>query len=206
MTTASTHQTVFLRQGVEIDGTARSIARLPDAHRSLGTGDPSRSASFGEADLRLANRGGARISTTEIADVLRRRHSIEVALHAIAPDASLARGARSVPWAVLRQLFDAFADIRGVGLAKMTKTLYPKWPALVPMLDSVVQSYLVDDDPGPHSPFGARALELVRSYKRDLDKNRASIRVLRRELAMRNYVVTEVRILDLLIWSVKTKP
>ena len=74
------------------------------------------------------------------------------------------------------------------------------------MLDSVVQSYLVDDDPGPHSPFGARALELVRSYKRDLDKNRASIRVLRRELAMRNYVVTEVRILDLLIWSVKTKP
>ena len=138
-------------------------------------------------------------------DVLQRRHSIERALRAIAPDASLARGARSVPWGVLRQLFDVFADIRGVGLAKMTKALYPKWPALVPMLDSVVQSYLVDDDPGPQSPFGARALEPVRSYKRDMDKNRASIRALRQELAMRDYVVTEVRILDLLIWSVKTK-
>ncbi len=205
MTTASTHQTVVLRKGVEIEEPLGVLLGFLDAHWSLGTGDASRAASFGEADLRLANRGGARISRTEIADVLRRRDSIELALQAIAPDASLARGARSVPWAVLRQLFDAFADIRGVGLAKMTKTLYPKWPALVPMLDSVVQSYLVDDDPGPHSPFGARALELVRSYKRDLDKNRASIRALRQELAMRKYVVTEVRILDLLIWSVKTK-
>ena len=205
MTTASTHQTVLLRKGVKIEEPLGELLGFLDAHWSLGTGDPSGAASFGEADLRLANRGGARISRAEIADILQRRHSIERALRAIAPDASLARGARSVPWGILRQLFDAFADIRGVGLAKMTKALYPKWPALVPMLDSVVQSYLVDDDPGPQSPFGARALELVRSYKRDMDKNRTSIRALRRELAMRDYLVTEVRILDLLIWSVKTK-
>ena len=72
------------------------------------------------------------------------------------------------------------------------------------MLDSVVQTYLGDDDPGAQSPFGERALELVRGYKRDLDRNRAALRALRQELAGRGHRLTEVRILDLLIWSVET--
>jgi uncharacterized protein DUF6308 len=160
------------------------------------------SASFTESDLRLANRGGARISAAEIAAVLERRRAIERALRAIAPDASLAGAVSSVPWLPLRQLFEAFADIRGVGLSKMTKALHPKRPALIPMLDSVVQRYLVDDDLGAQAPFGERALELVRGYKRDLDRNRVAVRAVRQALARRGYDLTEVRILDLLIWSV----
>ena len=108
-----------------------------------------------------------------------------------------------MPWPPLRQLFDAFADIRGVGFSKMTKALHRKRPALVPMLDSVVQGYLEDDDPGAPAPFGERALGLVRGYKRDLDRNRAAVRAVRRELARRGHRLTEVRILDLLIWSVE---
>jgi Family of unknown function (DUF6308) len=106
-----------------------------------------------------------------------------------------------VPWLPLRQLFEAFADIRGVGFSKTTKTLHPKRPALIPMLDSVVQKYLAEDDPGAEAPFGERALGLVRGYKRDLDRNRAALRAVREELARRGYRLTEVRILDLLIWS-----
>jgi hypothetical protein len=111
-----------------------------------------------------------------------------------------------VPWLPLRRLFDAFADIRGVGCSKMTKALHPKRPALIPMLDRVVQKYLGDDDPGAQAPFGERALELVRGYKRDLDRNRVAVRTVRQELAQRNYGLTEVRILDLLIWSVEAAP
>jgi hypothetical protein len=69
------------------------------------------------------------------------------------------------------------------------------------MLDSVVQRYLADDDPDARSPFGERAVELVRGYKRDLDRNRAALRAVRLEVARRGYDLTEVRILDLLIWS-----
>jgi hypothetical protein len=108
-----------------------------------------------------------------------------------------------VPWLQLRQLFDAFADLRGVGLSKMTKTLHRKRPALIPMLDSVVQGYLADDDPGAKAPFGERALGLVRGYKRDLDVNRVPLRAVRRELAKRSHPLSEVRVLDLLIWSVE---
>jgi hypothetical protein len=106
-----------------------------------------------------------------------------------------------VPWLPLGQLFGAFAGIRGVGVSKMTKALYRKRPALIPILDSIVQKYLEDDDPGPQAPFGERALGLVRGYRRDLDNNRAAVGAVRQELAGRGYRLTEVRILDLLILS-----
>ena len=84
-----------------------------------------------------------------------------------------------MPWPPLAQLFDAFAEIRGVGMSKMTKALYPKRPALIPMLDSIVQKYLHDDDLGAQAPFAERALGLVRGYQRDLDHNRAAVQAVR---------------------------
>jgi hypothetical protein len=62
----------------------------------------------------------------------------------------------------------------------------------------------VDDDPGPRAPFGERSLALVRSYKRDLDRNRTALRAIHRELARRGHRLSETRILDLLIWSAAT--
>jgi hypothetical protein len=196
-----TATSVCLRNSVVEDPLAVVLGFL-EAYGLGDAPDPSGPRSFGEPDLRLANRWGSRISAAEIAAILERRGAIERALRAISPDTPLAG---SVPWLVLRDLFDAFAGIKGVGFSKMTKALHRKRPALVPILDSVVQSYLRDDDPGAGAPFGERALELVRGYKRDLDKNRSAVRAIRRELATRGYRVTDVRILDLLIWSVETQ-
>ena len=72
--------------------------------------------------------------------------------------------ARSIPWAPLARLFGGFAGIRGVGFSKMTKALHKKRPALIPMLDSVVQAYL-DEPPQPEGSFGQQAIALVRAYK-----------------------------------------
>jgi hypothetical protein len=201
--TTSSLQPVVLRNGVDIEDPLAVILAFLEAHWHREATDPGESASFAESDLRLANRSGARISAPEVAAILERRGEIERALQAIAPRASLAGSESSVPWMALRQLFDAFADIRGVGFSKMTKALHRKRPALIPMLDSVVQQYLKDDDLGAQSPFGDRALGLVRGYKRDLDRNWAAVRALRQELARDRYELTEARILDLLIWSVE---
>ena len=189
-----------LRNGVVIEDPLGVVLGFLTAYR-LDTGGPSRPESFGEPDLRLANRDGARISAAEIAATLERRPAIEQALRAIAPDASLAGAADSVPWLPLGQLFGAFAGIRGVGMSKMTKALYRKRPALIPILDSIVQRYLQEDDLGAGASFGERTLGLVRGYQRDLDDNREAVRVAQQELAGRGYVLTEVRILDLLILS-----
>jgi len=199
--TASSVRPVVLRNGTEVEDPVRAVLGFLKAPGRFDVSDPARPASFGEADLRLANRGGARISAAQIAAILERRRPIERALRDIPPGASLSAELNSVPWPPLRQLFGAFADIRGVGLAKMTKALYPKRPALIPMLDSMVQNYLRDDDLGAQAPFAERALGLVRGYRRDLDRNRAAVQAIRQDLMRRGYGLTEVRILDLLILS-----
>jgi hypothetical protein len=56
-----------------------------EAYGPLDVTVASRPASFGASDLRLANRGGARISAAEIAAVLERRRTIARALKAIDP-------------------------------------------------------------------------------------------------------------------------
>jgi hypothetical protein len=202
--TTSSVPPVVLRDGIGVADPLGVVLRLLE-HGRFEVGERSARRSFDESDLRGANRDGARISAAEIAAILERRRAIERALRAIAADASLAAPEKSVPWLPLGQLFSAFADIRGVGFSKMTKALYRKCPALIPMLDSVVQKYLEDDDLGTKAPFGDRALGFVQGYKRDLDRNRTAMREIRRELARRKYGVTEVRILDLLIWSIRVE-
>jgi hypothetical protein len=196
--------TITLRGGVELDNALELALEFLEAYSGLETGESSGPASFDESDLRLANRGGARISAAQIAAILERRGEVERALGQIDPDASLMDATSSIPWAPLKRLFDAFADIHGVGFSKMTKALHKKRPALIPMLDSVVQGYLTRDLPRASTPasFGERATALVRSYKHDLDRNRSALHDVQRALARRGYELTEVRILDLLIWSV----
>jgi Family of unknown function (DUF6308) len=196
--------TITLRGGVELDNALALALEFLEAYPSRESDESSGPASFGESDLRLANRGGARISAAQIAAILERRGEVEQALGQLDPDASLMDATSSIPWTSLTRLFDAFADIHGVGFSKMTKTLHTKRPALIPMLDSVVQEYLTRDLPQTSSPasFGERATALVRSYKHDLDRNRSALHEIQRELAGREYQLTEVRILDLLIWSV----
>jgi Family of unknown function (DUF6308) len=196
--------TINLRGGIEVENPLELALDFLAAYSSYEARDSSRPASFDESDLRQANRGGARISAAEIAAILERRGEIEGALREIRPATSLADRASAIPWLPLTRLFDAFSDIRGVGFSKMTKALHPKRPALIPMLDSVVQAYLTRNDPATRSSgsFGEHATALVRSYKQDLDRNRSALRKIQRELASRDYRLTEVRILDLLIWSV----
>jgi Family of unknown function (DUF6308) len=199
--------TVVLRHGIEVGHPLEVALAFLEAPSAYDSQQSSSAALFDESDLRLANRGGARISAAEIAAILERRDTIEGALREIDRDASLADAPGSIPWTPLRRLFDAFADLRGVGFSKMTKTLHRKRPALIPILDSVVQAYLTKDDPASlsASPFGERAMALVRSYKRDLDRNRAVLDETRQELASRGYRLTEVRILDVLIWTAMTR-
>ena len=193
---------VILRGGLEIEDPLDVTLRFVEAYPAWDSRD-SRPRSFDEGDLRHANRGGARISAAEQAAILERRGEIERALRSIAPETSLADADESIPWRSLTRLFDAFAEISGIGFSKMTKALHPKRPALIPLLDSVVQAYLATEEPnGPPESFGERATALAASYKQDLDRNLAALRQVQRELVRRGYSsLTEVRILDVLVWS-----
>jgi Family of unknown function (DUF6308) len=188
---------IVLRGGLELEDPLGVALRFVEAYPGYDSRD-SRPNTFEESDLRHANRGGARISAAEIEAVLERRVRIERALRSIAPEASLADD--SIPWRSLTRLFDAFAEISGIGFSKMTKALHPKRPALIPGLDSIVQAYLATDE--SRASFGERATALVENYKVDVDRNLAALREVQRGLASRGYSpLSEVRILDLLVWS-----
>ena len=198
--TASSVRPVVLRNGVGIDDPLTVVPGFLKTPGRFDVSDPARPASFGEPDLKLANRGGARISTAQIAAILQRRGPIERAPRDSPPDAALSAEVNSVPWLPLRQLFDAFADIGGRHVED-DQGADQKRPALIPMLDSMVQTYPRDDDLGARAPFAERALGLVRGHQRDLDRNRAAVQAVLQDLTMRGYRLTEVRILDLLILS-----
>jgi hypothetical protein len=186
---------IVLRHGLTIDDPLATAVAFVEAY---GAGERDGSpGQFSAADLRRANGGGARISAAEQAAILSRRRRIDVSLAGLPVGASLA--SKRVAWGTLTRLFDAFAEIRGVGFSKMTKTLHPKRPALIPMLDAYVQEYL--GGPAREEPFAAQATELVRGYKVHLDRNRPALVQLTRQLAVRGHRLTEVRLLDLLIWS-----
>src|SRR2546423_2280224 len=57
---------VVLRNGVVVEDPLSAVLGLLKGSWHFDVSDPSRSASVGEADLRLANPGGARISAAEI--------------------------------------------------------------------------------------------------------------------------------------------
>jgi hypothetical protein len=177
------------------------VLRFLETYPGYDFPDTSGPMAFDESDLRAANRDGARISAAEIAAILERRGEIESALCGLDPATSLEGATASVPWEPLTRLLDSFAGVKGFGHSKLTKTLHRKRPALIPILDSVVQAYLTKDEPPLPTPFAERAVALVRRYKEDLDRNSWALGELQRELARRDHRLTKVRVLDILIWS-----
>src|ERR687887_1195954 len=98
---------ITLRGGRELEEPLTMVLEFVAAYPGYDAQDAAAN-SFDERDLRLANRGGARISAAEQAAILGRRDQIELALRGIGPDASLMD--TSIPWAGLTRLFDGFGD------------------------------------------------------------------------------------------------
>jgi hypothetical protein len=197
---------IVLRSGFTIEdplNTALGFFRTDAAYRVYDGLPVAADATISEPDIRVANCGGARISAAEVAALLERRAAFEAALARIPPPASLSNPDDEIPWPALADLYGAAEGVRGVGLAKLTKFLHKKRPALIPMLDSVVVRYLrsVDELPPAGTALGELATALTRSFKRDLDPNLAAIRAVQRELAASGYELTECRLLDLFVWE-----
>ena len=155
-----------------------------------------------EADIRVANAIIARMSPRVRAGIYARASAINGALERIPTSVSLVDDESVIPWLALAELFRVMDGIPEVRLPRQTKVLHKKRPALIPILDSVVEGYLrsvysvrrTGDDAG-------YAVELIRAYKRELDANHAALSLLRAELLNRGIDLTECRLLDLFLWA-----
>jgi hypothetical protein len=140
------------------------------------------------------------MSTATIEAVLASRGTIEAALKRVPIDASLT--SESVPWEALRAVFAAFEDIPAVGLPRTTKILHKKRPALVPILDSVLEQYLVTNhDVGSQQRLADRGVALTRAFREELLENEDALRLLRAALSSQGIELTECRLLDIILWA-----
>jgi len=121
-------------------------------------------------DIQIANQMIARMSPRVIDGIYARADVINAALALIPSRATLAAADDMVPWRALTELMGAVDGIPEVGLPRATKVLHKKRPALIPILDSVLEKYLRAVDRLYRSgDFAADAVALIRSYKRELD-------------------------------------
>lgn len=196
---------IVLRSGVRIDDTlelALTFVEQDGSYQSYDRAPVAQDDVLAEPDIRVANAMIARMSPRVIAAIYQRASVINAALAEIPPDASLAAPDDEIPWQELEALMRAMDGIPEVRLARQTKVLHKKRPALIPILDSVLETYLQRVDQVPRRVDAARyAVELVRSYKRELDANLVAIQALQSELRRRGIDLTECRLLDLFLWA-----
>lgn len=196
---------IVLRNGTRIDDALAMALEFVEQDGSYQSYDLARVEQddvLTESDIRVANAMIARMSPRVISDIYARAPVINAALAGVPPSASLAEPDDEIPWRALEELMRAIGGIPEVGLPRQTKVLHKKRPALIPILDSVLETYLRRVDGLRRTGDGARdAIELVRSYKRELDANLVAIQTLRSELRQRGIDLTECRLLDLFLWA-----
>ena len=196
---------LVLRNGAAIEdplGTALEFIAQDSSYRNYDQAPVKEDALLTEADIRVANSMIARMSPEVIAGIFARSPAINAALAQIPTSASLAAPDDAVPWVALEELMRAMQGIPAVKLARSTKVLHKKRPALIPILDSVLETYLRRADGMRRTGDAARdAIDLIRSYKRELDATLPTLQALQAELRLKDIHLTECRLLDLFLWG-----
>jgi Family of unknown function (DUF6308) len=153
-------------------------------------------------DIRVGNWMIARMSPQVMKGIYARSSEINSALAEIPPSATLAAPNDAVSWRALTSLMQAIHGAPEVGLARATKVLHKKRPALIPILDSVLEKYLRGVERLRRTgDFADDAVALMKSYKRELDAALPVLRSLQFELRARSVDLTECRLLDLFLWG-----
>jgi hypothetical protein len=196
---------LVLRNGTRIEAvlqTALDFLDQDSSYRNYDLADVQEDDVLTEADISVANAMIARMSPEVIARIYQRVPVINAALAQVPRRASLAEPPSSIPWQAIEELMRAMQRIPEVKLARQTKVLHKKRPALIPILDSVVATYLRRVDGLRRTGDPAReAVELIQSFKRELDANLPALRALQGELRRRDIDLTECRLLDLFLWG-----
>jgi hypothetical protein len=171
------------------------------SYQNYDLAEVSNDNSLSERDVRIANRIIARMGPDTVAAILSRAPAASAALAQIPANASLVNSDAGIPWEALDHLYKAFEGLPGVGLARITKVLHKKRPALIPILDSVVDRYLVSIEGGIVGGLAQRGATLTRAYKAELDACLSVLKCVRDTLAADGFHLTECRLLDIYLWA-----
>ena len=106
---------------------------------------------------------------------------------------------------VVRNLLHEAVQVRQVLIPVATKVLHRKRRSLIPMLDSVVVRYYLPE--GPFAPFedsrraADAAVPVLTAFRKDLETGLEPLVDLCHALHQVGFVVTPLRVLELLVWT-----
>ena len=116
--------------------------------------------------------------------------------------AGLRRGQAIPGLAAIAAAVDCMCEVKGVKVPKATKILHKKRPNLIPVFDSRVGLYYAARLRNPKFDLDADDISsLLESFRQDLQAVTEEVRNLKRELDATNVRLTNIRILDHLIWA-----
>jgi hypothetical protein len=182
-------------------GLARLFIDQDASYQNYDLAEVSKDDALSERDVRVANRIIARMGPDTVAAILSRAPAASAALARIPSRASLVDQDAAIPWQALNDLYRAFEGLPGVGLPRLTKVLHKKRPALIPILDSVVDRYLVSVGGPIAGGLAERGTALTRAYKAEVDICLPALRCVRDEMLADGVDLTECRLLDIYLWA-----
>lgn len=169
----------------------------------------SQDCTLSEDNIWLSRELGSRLTYCERDAILAKGSKIGDKLQDIPSDVDLLdipEGGKIPGERALSELITIMCNIPGVKLAKTAKIIHKKRPGLIPVLDSVVECHYwprwVPSVPGRR--WGDYAIALIRTFHRDMHSVAGELREMRDQAGERGTPLTPCRILDILIWSVKT--
>src|SRR5688572_21817354 len=163
---------IILRNGIVFNDPlvlARRFIREDGSYAAYDEPYVAHNNTFSTADVMIARKLKARTGCVVEGAIVRRNPELEKALTSVLPESSLLSNTDEIPWHALEEVFDIMLSVPRVGISVATKVLHKKRPALIPILDSVVQGYLRGVDSFPELTKARLAVEFVQSYKKDLD-------------------------------------
>ncbi len=194
-----------LRNGKRFDDSfmlARRFIREDGSYAKYDEPYVAQNNVLSRTDVELVRCFEARTGKTVEDRILARRAEVDSVLERIPAKSTLFDDIDATLWEALEELFSLMISVKGVDISVATKVVHKKRPALIPILDSVVRNYLFTvDSIGKIKDRGKLAVELMRSYKRDLDANADTLRKLRADLKRVGLYLTECRILDMFVWA-----
>jgi hypothetical protein len=161
------------------------------------------------SDIALSTMLMSRISGVTAGYIFRAKEPIEDGLAKIPANLDLLDVAADdgIPGAEgISQAITAICAVKRAKLAVSTKILHKKRPGLIPILDSVVVGHYAQSCPtDANRTWGDYAMALTRLVHTDMLNVPSELRELESELKDNGTPLSPCRILNALIWTVKTK-
>ena len=146
--------------------------------------------------------GGRGIPFSAVDNLSEKEAEIKAKLTRVSAAVSILDNPSNIPWRNLGELIDLFR-VPYLSLARITKMLHKKRPNIIPILDSVMVSYLmpfIATDSLRDTTDGQKAALYIKELKNDVDSNSAALMRLD-NWGGKPYPISTIRILDILIWS-----